>query len=261
MFYFIISILLIGFLVDQVLERLNLTHASSVLEPEISDLAKSEKYRKHINYKTHSYYFSLVNGILSLGLLLGILQLGGFGWLDQLLRSYVNSELLVSIGFFGILFMAMDLLSLPFSLYDTFVIEEKFGMNTMTLKTFFLDKLKSYLIGILLGGGLLVIMLLIFIHTKTYFWLLAWMVLIVFSLFVNYFYTSFLLPVFNTLSPLEEGSLKQGIQKLCLNADFKLDGVFVIDGSKRSNAANAFFSGFGARKKIVLYDTLLSKLS
>ncbi|MDH5368201.1 MAG: M48 family metallopeptidase, partial [Cyclobacteriaceae bacterium] len=189
---------------------------------------------------------------------LGLLWFGGFGWLDGQLRSIIDSEIVLSLSFFGVLFIVSDILAIPFSLYGTFVIEEKFGFNKTTPKTFVMDKLKGYVLAIILGGGILALLMWLVQEMGHNFWLYFWIAIAVFTLFINMFYTSLILPLFNKLTPLEDGELKQAIETYSKKIKFPLDNIFVIDGSKRSNKANAFFSGIGKKKKIVLYDTLIN---
>jgi STE24 endopeptidase len=186
--------------------------------------------------------------------------LGGFGWLDSLIREKVNSPILIALLFFGTIGFASALLSLPFSWYETFVIEEKFGFNKSNNKTFFLDQLKGLLLGAVIGGGILALIVWIYLLTGKFFWIYALVVLIAFSLFMTLFYSNLIVPLFNKQKPLEEGELKTAINEFCSKVGFKLDNVFVIDGSKRSAKANAYFTGMGRKKRIVLYDTLINEM-
>jgi STE24 endopeptidase len=188
-------------------------------------------------------------------------SLGGFGWLDQFIQSQINNEIFRSLVFFGVLFIANDILSIPFELYDTFVIEQKFGFNKVTPRLFIFDKLKGYALTILIGGGLLYLVILIYSFSPTYFWLLTWSVFTVFSLFMSLFFSELIVPLFNKQTPLPEGELRTEIEKFASKVDFKLKNIFVIDGSKRSTKANAYFSGWGPKKRNVLYDTLMDKMT
>jgi STE24 endopeptidase len=163
--------------------------------------------------------------------------------------------------FFGILGLASDLINTPFSLYDTFVIEEKFGFNKTTPLTFLADKLKGWMLGILIGGGLLALIVWFYQLTTSLFWIYAWILATLFSVFMAMFYSTLIVPLFNRQSPLEQGELRDAIQAFSLKVGFRLDNIFVIDGSKRSTKANAYFTGLGPKKRIVLYDTLIRDLS
>ncbi len=159
--------------------------------------------------------------------------------------------------FFGVLFVLSDLIGIPFSLYKTFVIEEKYGFNKMTVKTFVIDKIKGYLLTLIIGGVLLSVLIYLIMMWGSGFWVYFWLVISVFMLFMNMFYASVLLPLFNKLVPMESGDLKNAIQNYSKKVNFPLKNIFVIDGSKRSSKGNAFFSGLGKQKKVVLYDTLI----
>jgi len=154
-----------------------------------------------------------------------------------------------------------DLLLLPFSIYSTFVIEEKFGFNRTTIKTFILDKIKGYLLAATLGGSVISLFVLFYQYAGSSFWWIAWISISGFSLLISMFYASFILPMFNKLSPLPEGELRDALTAYCKKVNFPVSDLFVMDGSKRSSKANAFFSGLGPKKKIVLFDTLIEKHS
>jgi STE24 endopeptidase len=190
-----------------------------------------------------------------------MLLLGGFGILNEFSYSVFNNYIFVALLFFGILMFASDILNTPFSVYDTFVIEAKFGFNKTKPFTFIGDKLKGWLLGALIGGGLLALIIWFFQLSGEYFWLLAWATVSVFTIFMTMFYSQLIVPLFNKQTPLEEGDLKAAIKEMADKTGFKLDNVFVIDGSKRSTKANAYFTGLGSKKRIVLYDTLISDLS
>jgi len=156
--------------------------------------------------------------------------------------------------------LAMDIVNTPFSLYDTFVIEEKYGFNKTTLKTFFLDKVKGWMLSLIIGGGLLALIIWFYMLTGKMFWIYTWLLMSVFMVFITMFYSTLIVPLFNKQTPLEEGELKTAIRNFAEKVNFKLDNIFVIDGSKRSAKANAYFSGLGAKKRIVLFDTLIEDL-
>lgn len=180
---------------------------------------------------------------------------------DGWARLLSGNSIFIAILFFGILGFAMDILSTPFSLYDTFVIEEKYGFNKTTLKTFFLDKIKGWFLASIIGGGLLALVVWFYEQTTNMFWIYTWILVSVFMIFMTMFYSTLIVPIFNKQTPLEEGGLRNAIQELCKKVDFKLDNLYVIDGSKRSTKANAYFSGLGAKKRIVLFDTLIEDLT
>jgi STE24 endopeptidase len=192
--------------------------------------------------------------------MVGALAFGIFGELDQYVRELVSSEILIALIFFAILGVVSDILDLPFDLYGTFVVEARFGFNKTTAKTFVLDKIKGYLLGALIGGGLLAIIIFIYQETGSAFWVLGWLLLTIFSLVMFMFGTTLILPLFNKLRPLEEGELKEEILNYCKQEGYSIGRLFVMDASKRSSKANAFFAGLGKSKTIVLFDTLIEKL-
>ena len=190
-------------------------------------------------------------------LMLAMLFFGGFAWLDNFVREYTQNPILMALMFFGILGFAADILTTPFSIYSTFVIEEKFGFNKTTPKTFILDKLKGWLLAAIIGGGLLALIVWIYNSTGEWFWVIAWGAIGGFTIFMTMFYSNIIVPLFNKQEPLEDGSLRTAIEKFSQKVAFKLDNIFVMDGSKRSTKANAYFSGLGAKKRIILFDTLI----
>jgi STE24 endopeptidase len=260
-FAIIVAIFLFDFLLDQWLDYLNYKTIQDRLPQEAEGIYTPEKHAASVAYQRETTKFGFLTGGFSFLLSAIMLFGGGFGWLDAFLRNYVQNPILLSLSFFGVLFLASDLLSLPLQWYSTFVIEEKHGFNKTTLKTFVLDKIKGYLLGALIGGGLATLFLWLVGSMGQSFWLVFWAVATVFVLFVNMFYTSLILPLFNKLTPLEDGELKSAIDHYCEKEGFPGAKVFVIDGSKRSSKANAFFSGLGSQKKVVLYDTLIKNHS
>jgi len=261
LFYCILTILIVEFLLSRWLDYLNAKTWTNDVPAELSDLYDLEKYQKAQNYNKENKQLSLWVSTISIVLLLLFLWFDGFAWLHNFLGNYTTHYIALPLLFFGVLYVVSDILSLPVSLYSTFGIEAKYGFNKMTLSTFFIDKLKGYLLTAIVGG--LILSILIFIYTKTgnYFWLLAWIFMTFFSLFFSTFYTSLIVPIFNKLSPLEEGDLKAAIQAYAQKVKFPLKNIFIVDGSKRSSKANAYFSGLGKSKSIVLYDTLVEKNS
>ena len=254
----ILVILIVEFLFDKYLDYLNLKSLQPQLPKEAEEIYDAEKYRKSQEYYKVNHNFSMITSIFNFVLMLAMLLFGGFAWLDEHVRMYTSNPIWMAIIFFGVLGIASDIIGTPFSLYHTFVIEEKFGFNKTTIKTFILDKIKGYLLAAIIGGGLLAFIVWIYGITGKYFWLYAWGVMAVFMMFATMFYASIILPLFNKFTPLPEGELRSAIEAYCSKVGFKLNNLFVMDGSKRSSKANAFFSGLGSSKKIVLYDTLIN---
>lgn len=238
---------------------LNSSTWSNKLPLELSDLYDAKEYEKAQQYENANKRLGIISSTISLIIILAFLFLGGFAWLNEILSNITTHYIGLPLLFFGVLYIISDLLSLPVSLYQTFVIEEKFGFNKTTISTFITDKLKSYIFTALLGSILLSAIIFIYYKTQTYFWLLAWGLITCFTLFFATFFTSLIVPLFNKLSPLEEGELKDAINEYAAKVTFPLKKIFVVDGSKRSSKANAYFSGLGKQKSIVLYDTLINQ--
>jgi STE24 endopeptidase len=253
----IVAITLVSYVFDQVLDWINLRSQRKDIPPEVSAFYERERYLKSLEYHREVTRFSFLTSAFSFLLSMGMLVSGGFGWVDSMLRTFTANDTLLALGFFGVLMFASDLLAIPFQWYSTFVIEEKYGFNKTTTKTFVLDKLKGYLLAALIGGGLLTLLIFLVATIGPSFWIWFSLVAAAFILFINMFYTSLILPLFNKLTPLPDGPLMEAINVFARKVDFPLDSIFVIDGSKRSKKANAFFSGIGRKKKIVLYDTLI----
>lgn len=257
----LLAILSFDFIFNKVLEFLNIKSMKEELPEAVKDIYDEEKYKKSIAYAKANNKFGLLTSTFSFILSFALLATGFFGWFDQVVHTFVGTEEFVSLVFFGLLFFASDISNIPFQLYDTFVIEEKFGFNKTTTKTFILDKLKGYGLTAIVGGLILFILLKLINLAGPDFWIYFWVVISILILFINMFYTSLILPLFNKLTPLEDGELKEAIKEYSKKVSFPLDNIFVIDGSKRSAKSNAFFSGIGKKKKIVLYDTLIENHS
>src|SRR5688572_20027492 len=254
----ILIITLVSYVFDQILDCINLRSQRADIPNEIASFYEKDKYLQSLSYHRERTKFSFLTSAFSFLLSVLMLLFGGFGWLDGVLRSYISNEILLALAFFGILVLTSDILTIPFQWYSTFVIEEKYGFNKTTVITFIADKLKGYLLGAVVGGGLLSLLIYFIQIIGPSFWIWFSIISAGFILFVNMFYTSLILPLFNKLTPLQEGELKTAIENFSDKVGFPLDNIFIIDGSKRSKKANAFFSGIGKKKKIVLYDTLIS---
>jgi len=256
--YIILVISALTYIFDQLLDYINLRHQRTDIPDEIASFYDRTKYLKSLEYHKEQTRFSFITSAFSFALSFSMLSLGGFGWLDGMLRPYIGNEILLALVFFGALMLASDILAIPFQLYSIFVIEEKYGFNKMTNRTFVVDKLKSYLLAALIGAPLLALLIYLIELIGPDFWIWFAVIASILILFINMFYTSLILPLFNKLTPLPEGDLKTAIEDFSKKVNFPLDNIFVIDGSKRSSKANAFFSGIGKKKKIVLYDTLIN---
>ncbi|MBN1790027.1 MAG: M48 family metallopeptidase [Bacteroidales bacterium] len=260
-FIIIVVIILVDFALERYLDYLNSRKWSTDLPDELSDVFDAAQYKKQQEYKRINDRFSLLTSTFSLVIILLMLFLGGFRLVDGWARDVSQHYILVVLVFFGILAIVSDMLHTPFDLWDTFVIEEKFGFNKTTPRTYVLDKIKGWLLGALIGGGLLALIVWFYRLTDSLFWVYAWALVTFFSVFMAMFYSSLIVPLFNKQTPLEEGELRDSIKTFSDKAGFRLDNIYVIDGSKRSTKANAYFTGLGPKKRIVLYDTLMKELS
>jgi STE24 endopeptidase len=260
LFYIIIAIILINFIKDKILDAINAKHFNDPIPEELNDVYDTEEYKKSQNYKSTNYRFGIWSSLFSLVLTLGFLLLDGFEHVDNIARNYSNKPIVVGLIFFGIIMIASDIITTPFAYFKTFVIEERFGFNKTTKKTFVLDKLKGLLMMVILGGGIIALIIWFYQITGNNFWLYAWGIVTLFTVFMNMFYSRLIVPMFNKQTPLEEGELRNKISDYAKSVGFSLNKIFIIDGSKRSTKANAYFSGFGSEKRVTLYDTLVNDL-
>ncbi len=258
--YIIVAIVIFDFLLERTLSFLNCKNISTDLPDEVKGIYSKEKYQQSQEYKKANCRFDLATASLKVVILLALLMIGGFAFIDDIARGMVEAEILVSLLFFALLFFISEILSLPFALYHTFVIEERFAFNKTTMATFVTDKIKGWLLTILIGGPLLAAVIWFYQATQSNFWIYAWLLMSGFMIFMTMFYSTLIVPLFNKQTPLEEGELRDAIEAFSNKAGFQLDNIFVIDGSRRSTKANAYFSGLGAKKRIVLYDTLINDL-
>ena len=260
LFYLIIAIISINFIIDKILDALNAKHFNDNIPPELQDVYDETEYKKSQAYKKTNYKFGLLTSIFSFVLILVFIIFDGFEFVDALARNYSENPIIIALIFFGIIMIGSDILTTPFSYYKIFVIEEQFGFNKTTKKTFVLDKIKGWLMLAVVGGGVLALIIWFYQFSGDNFWLYAWALITVFTVFMNMFYAKLIVPLFNKQTPLEEGELRNKISNYAKTVGFKLDKIFVIDGSKRSTKANAYFSGFGSEKRVTLYDTLINDL-
>jgi STE24 endopeptidase len=261
LFYIIIGIVIFNYVLGRLLEYLNAKRYNDQLPEEVKDVYDNEQYMKSQKYKLVNYRFSIITATFSVLVILAMFLFEGFAFVDNIARSITSNPILLALIFFGIIMLASDLIHTPFSVYDVFVIEEKFGFNKTTVRTFILDKLKGWLLGAIIGGGILAAVIWFYQQTTDYFWLIAWIFVSLFSIFMTMFYSTLIVPLFNKQTLLEEGELREKIMNFSEKVGFKLKNIFVIDGSKRSTKANAYFSGLGVKKRIVLYDTLIADLN
>lgn len=260
-FYIIIILYSLFYIYSESCSFLNLKYASHPLPDEIKDLYDEEKRKQQLAYQrvNTKISFTAASAVFVFNML--VICLGGFAWLDNLVQGISDNAILQALLFLGIYKLAQDMVKLPFEIYDTFVIEERFGFNRTTVRTFIADMFKTLGVNIILGGGILAVVVLIYTTIPDWFWLVAWSVLSAFSLFMSLFYSDLIVPLFNKQEPLAEGELRNAIERFAQSVDFQIENIYVMDSSKRSSKANAYFTGWGRRKRIVLYDTLIETLT
>jgi STE24 endopeptidase len=260
-FFLIIIIPISGYFVERYLEYLNSTMWSPALPEKLKGICGEEEYRKSQLYRKDNKVLSFWSATFNIVILVGMIVAGGFAILDNAVRSLTSHMILISLIFFGTIGLVSDLINIPFSWYDSFVIEKKFGFNTMTVRTFITDHIKGWFIALMVGVPVLGLITWFYYKTGHVFWIYAWILITLFSAFMNLFYSELIVPLFNKQTPLEEGTLRDMIEEFATKTGFKLRNIYVIDGSKRSTKANAYFSGFGPKKRIVLFDTLLKEFT
>jgi STE24 endopeptidase len=260
-FFLILLIPVTGFLLERYLEYLNTTMRSEILPEKLRGICDEKEYRKTQLYEKDNLKLSFWSSSFNLAIIIVMIVAGGFALLDRFSRSFSNNNVVIALIFFGIVGVASEIINLPFSWYDTFIIERKYEFNTMTIRTFITDHLKSWFIALLIGIPVLGLITWIYYKTGKGFWLYAWGLITAFSVFINFFYSEWIVPLFNKQTPLIESPLRTKIEAFAEKCGFRLKNIYVIDGSKRSTKANAYFSGFGSKKRIVLYDTLIKEMS
>ncbi|MCX7985737.1 MAG: M48 family metallopeptidase [Bacteroidales bacterium] len=259
--WIIYFILIFNFLFDRYLSWLNSSKRLQVLPDELKDVYDEAAFARSVEYKRHYEKLGSITAFISLATILLMLYFEGFAYVDSLCRRITENPVLIALLFFGILSFASDLIGIPFEIYANFVIEEKFGFNRLTPRLFVIDKLKEYLLGAIIGGFLLGAFIWFYYKVGEWFWLYLWLLYAAFSIFISMFYSQLIVPLFNKQTPLPDGELRDAINRLAEKADFKIKDIYVIDGSKRSAKSNAYFTGLGNKKRIVLYDTLISQLT
>ena len=259
-FYLLIGILSITSIVDRIISSLNTSRFDDEIPEILNDVYENEAYLKSQAYKKENAKFSSITSSFTFVLTILFLFLDGFKFLDGFVRQISSNEIVVTLLFFGVIMIGLDIITTPFSYYRTFIIEEKFGFNKTTNKIFWLDKIKGWFLTVIVGGIILGAITWFYQQTGESFWVYTWILISLFSVFVNFFYSKLIVPIFNKQTPLENGSLKNAIENYAKSVGFQLSNISVIDGSKRSTKANAYFSGFRTQKRITLYDTLINDL-
>ena len=257
----VLAIILFSYILETSLSVLNVKALSPDLPKEFETVYNQAEYQKSQQYTKNLTIFSIVENTWSTLLIVTFILCGGFNWIDKLARQYGYGDIITGLIFAAILVFLSFLSTLPFSIYSTFVIETRFGFNTTTAKTFVLDILKGALLAIILGGPLLALIFWFFQATGVYAWIYCWIGVVAFSIGIQFIAPVVIMPLFNTFTPLEPGELKDKILQYSEREKFQLNGIFTMDGSKRSTKLNAFFTGFGKFRKIVFFDTLTKELT
>ena len=260
-FFIIVVFLCLDFVLERILESLNSKHMSPVLPDSLKGIYDEKEYSRFQSYKRENGRLDSWSSGVGFVVMIVFLVAGGFGWYNSWVVSLTDSVVWQTIFFVMGLSVASTVLDIPFDYYATFRIEEKYGFNKTTRRVYWLDAVKELFLSLVLGGVLLALVVWFYTWAGTYFWLYAWGAVTLFSVFMAMFYSQLIVPLFNKQTPLQEGSLRDKIQDFAEKVGFKLDNIYVIDGSKRSTKANAYFTGLGPKKRVVLYDTLIDELT
>lgn len=260
-YYLLLIIVSFDLIWTQYLAYRNRKRMFDEVPSELIGIYDNEKYRLQQSYQKENSRLNLLSGSISFILLFTILLLSGFGWLDSFIRLYVSNPMLITLVFLCVIFIASQILSLPFSYYDTFVIETKYGFNKSTKSIFWIDSVKSLILSLILGGIILSVIIWFYQNAGNLAWIYAWGIVTLFSLFMTLFYSNLIVPLFNRQTPLTDGDLRNSIEQFSQKAGFELTNIYVMDASKRTTKANAYFTGLGNKKRIVLFDTLINDLT
>ena len=260
-FFIIVVFLCLDFVLERVLEFLNSKYMSPVLPDSLKGIYDEKEYSRFQSYKRENGRVESWSSGVGFVVMIVFLVAGGFGWYNSWVVSLTDSVVWQTILFVVGLSVVSSVLDIPFDYYATFRIEEKYGFNKTTRRVYWLDTVKELVLSLVLGGVLLALVVWFYTWAGTYFWLYAWGAVTLFSVFMAMFYSQLIVPLFNKQTPLQEGALRDKIQAFAGKVGFKLDNIYVIDGSKRSTKANAYFTGLGPKKRVVLYDTLIDELT
>ena len=255
----ILAVFIFEYFLETTADVLNLKNLSLDLPEEFQNIYNSQEYKKSQDYLRDTTKFNLFRNTFSLAVVLGFILLGGVEKVYIFAESFGFNTIISGLLFFGVVFLGLEMLSIPFSWYKTFVIEQKYGFNRASLKTFSLDIIKSFFLTIFLGGLVLAFVFWCFLILGKLAWIFCWLGVFLFEVFVAFIAPVWIMPLFNKFTPLEEGPLKNKIEDYFKKQAFSLKGIFKIDGSRRSAKTNAFFTGFGRSKRVALFDTLLEK--
>ena len=258
-YYIVIGALIVEYLLSTISAILNVNSITEELPSQFIDVYDREKYARSQAYLKAKTRFGLLSSTCGLFVILVVIHLGLFGYLDGFVREQTSNPILAGLLFFAIIFIINDLITIPFSLYSTFVIEQKFEFNRTTPRTYLVDKLKGYLVTALLGGIVLGTILFFFDYYGPSGWWIAWLAIALFMVAIQPLFVHIIAPMFNKFTPLEKGGLRSAIEAYAEKVKFPLTRIDVMDGSRRSSNSNAYFSGFGKSKRVALFDTLLTQ--
>ena len=255
----ILSLLVFDYILGFILNRLNLSNLSDSIPDEFHGVYDDKKYKESQSYLKDSSRFGTISSSVQFPIQLAFILLGGFAWVDDMAKSAGFGLIGTGLSFAGILLLLSQVVSLPFSIYGTFVLEQKYGFNKTTPRTFVVDLVKGLILSSIIGGLVFSFIIWFFSAYPELAWLYSWLALTVFQLFLMYIAPQYIMPLFNKFTPLEDGELREQIEGFAKKVGFSLQGIFKMDGSKRSTKSNAYFTGFGKMKRIVLFDTLIEK--
>lgn len=255
----IIVFLILSSLIEFIADYLNVKNMSNVLPKEFEGYYDGEKYKKSQNYLKDKTKFSFISSSFVLVTGLVFILAGGFNFVDKFARSFGYSEIISGMIFISVLMLVLNIIKIPFSAYNTFIIEEKYGFNKTTIKTFISDIIKNNLLLLLIGLPIFAVIVWFFMEFAGMAWVYASITVIFFELLFTFVAPVLIMPLFNKYIPLEDGELKTELENYATRENFKMKGLFKMDGSKRSTKSNAFFTGFGKFRRIVLFDTLIAK--
>ncbi len=258
---FILSLIIVTFIFDSFLSILNYRNKDAKIPEEVKDVYDEDEYQKWHQYNMENFRLSMISKLVNLVVIICFLLFEVFPIFFKLASNLSSSIYLQTLIFLGIYGLIDFIIGIFFSYYRQFSIEERYGFNKSTIKTFIGDKIKAIILTIILGGGLITLLLSLYKNTGDTFYLFAWLAIIAIILFINLFYVKLFVPIFNKLRPLEDGELKDKIVEFAENVGYEISKISIIDASKRSTKLNAFFSGFGKMKQVVLFDTLLDKMN
>ena len=258
-YYIVIGALIVEYLLSTISAILNVNSITEELPSQFIDVYDREKYARSQAYLKAKTRFGLLSSTFGLSFILVVIHLGLFGYLDGFVREQTSNPILAGLLFFAIIFIINDIITIPFSIYSTFVIEQKFEFNRTTPGTYLVDKLKGYLVTTLLGGIVLGTILFFFDYYGPSGWWIAWLAIALFMVGIQPLFVHIIAPMFNKFTPLEKGGLRSAIEAHTEKVKFPLTRIDVMDGSRRSSHSNAYFSGFGKSKRVALFDTLLTQ--